>query len=374
MHRRNSIFMALALAAALTACGGPTAISKSEPDYFSTESSSDRVTDSSSEGVTAYNSDTAAEAVTYYSPSASDSIIYAATSEDAPQGFDPSTVPVWDGSTAYVTVNNNVPFFTAEQEETYDSYEHYSQLDALGRCGTAIACIGTDLMPTEERGEIGSVKPSGWHSIRYDFVDGKYLYNRCHLIGYQLTGENANPQNLITGTRNLNIAGMLPFENATADYLHSNENNHVMYRVTPYFTGDDLVADGVLMEGYSTEDNGALSFCVWCYNEQPGVTIDHMTGNAIANDGTPQYGYGESAAEKAAEDQHSASAAQYDSYTAQKETTYVLNTNTMKIHLPSCEVVQKMSGNNRQETTENYQTLLGEGYSPCGICHPENAQ
>lgn len=374
MHRKN-IFMALVLAAMVTACGiiqtAPVSGTVStEPDDFSTESVCPSV-DTAGEST---NAETTEEASAYYTPDASGSVIYAATSDDAPQGFDPETVPVWDGSAAYVTVNNNVPFFTDEQKTSYDSFEHYSQLDSLGRCGTAIACIGTDLMPTGDRGEIGSVKPSGWHSIRYDFVDGKYLYNRCHLIGFQLTGENANPLNLITGTRSLNIAGMLPFENTTADYLHSNGNNHVMYRVTPYFSGDDLVADGVLMEGYSTEDDGALSFCVWCYNEEPGVTIDHRTGDAAANDGTPQYGYGESDAEKAQEDQHSASAANYENYTAQEGTTYVLNTNTMKIHLPSCSAVQKMSGSNRQETTKDYNTLVGEGYSPCGICHPERAK
>ena len=150
---------------------------------------------------------------------------------------------------AYVAVNGNVPFFMPE-EITDESYEYYSELDELGRCGVTMACIGVDIMPTEDRGEIGSVKPTGWQSVKYDCVDGKYLYNRCHLIGFQLAGENANKKNLITGTRYLNIEGMLPFENLVADYVQETEN-HVMYRVTPLFDGDNLVAHGVLMEGWS---------------------------------------------------------------------------------------------------------------------------
>ena len=159
------------------------------------------------------------------------------------------------------------------------SYEFYSDLDELGRCGVTEACIGRDLMPTEDRGAIGQVKPSGWQLAKYDCVDGKYLYNRCHLIGYQLTAENANKQNLITGTRYLNVIGMLPFENMVADYVHET-NNHVLYRVTPIFDGSDLVARGVLMEAWSVEDEGdGVCFNVYCYNVQPGVEIDYATGD-----------------------------------------------------------------------------------------------
>lgn len=180
---------------------------------------------------------------------------------------------------AYVAVNDNTPFFLPE-EYTTESYEFYSDLDALGRCGVTMACIGVDIMPTEDRGDIGSVKPSGWHSVKYDIVDGKYLYNRCHLIGFQLAGENANQKNLITGTRYLNIEGMLPFENLVADYVQETEN-HVLYRVTPIFEGDNLVAHGVLMEGYSVEDEGeGICFCVYAYNAQPGITIDYATGES----------------------------------------------------------------------------------------------
>ena len=186
-------------------------------------------------------------------------------------------IPAYSGS-AYVAVNGNQPFFT-EEEYTAASYETYSPLDDLGRCGPAMANVGRDLMPTEERGAIGSVKPTGWQTAKYDFVDGKYLYNRCHLIGYQLTAENANKRNLITGTRYLNVTGMLPFENMVADYIKET-NNHVLYRVTPVFDGDDLVAKGVLMEAWSVEDGGeGVCVNVYCYNVQPGVAIDYATGD-----------------------------------------------------------------------------------------------
>ena len=180
---------------------------------------------------------------------------------------------------AYVAVNGNVPFFLPE-EITDESFEEYAELDALGRCGVTMACVGVDIMPTDDRGEIGSVKPTGWQSVKYDCVEGKYLYNRCHLIGFQLAGENANKRNLITGTRYLNIEGMLPFENLVADYVKETEN-HVLYRVTPLFDGANLVAHGVLMEGWSVEDEGeGVCFCVYAYNVQPGILIDSQTGES----------------------------------------------------------------------------------------------
>lgn len=183
---------------------------------------------------------------------------------------------------AWVEVNGNVPYFTDEDMSLAKTpCEYYSELDSLGRCGETFANVGVETMPTEKRGEIGMVKPTGWHTVRYDdLVDGKYLYNRCHLIGYQLAGENANVQNLITGTRYLNVVGMLPFENEVADYVHET-GNHVFYRVTPDFEGNNLVASGVLMEAKSVEDNGAgVQFCVYCYNIQPGVVIDYATGES----------------------------------------------------------------------------------------------
>lgn len=185
------------------------------------------------------------------------------------------------GSDAYAIINNNIPDFT-ESDMQSNVFEHYSDLDSLGRCGVAYSCVGTELMPTEKRGSIGNVKPSGWHSVKYDFIDGKYLYNRCHLIGYQLTAENANRKNLITGTRYLNVEGMLPFENMVADYIKETKN-HVLYRVTPIFDGNDLVCHGVKMEAKSIEDNGdGICFNVFVYNIQPGVHIDYATGDSYA--------------------------------------------------------------------------------------------
>ena len=198
--------------------------------------------------------------------------------------FDLSTIPEYQNS-PYVTLNNNVPNFT-ESDYTTEAFENYSELDSLGRCGVAFANICTEIMPTGERESIGNVKPSGWQNKKYnDIVDGNYLYNRCHLIGYQLAGENANEKNLITGTRYMNVEGMLPFENLVDDYIEENKNNHVLYRVTPIFEGSNLVASGVQIEAYSVEDNGqGVCFNVYVYNVQPGITIDYTTGNSeLAN-------------------------------------------------------------------------------------------
>ena len=186
-------------------------------------------------------------------------------------------IPAYEGY-AFVEINNNQPFFTDADKQRTDAFEDYSELDSLGRCGVAYANICKELQPTEPRGKIGMVKPSGWHTVKYDCVDGKYLYNRCHLIGYQLTAENANEKNLITGTRYLNVDGMLPFENLVADYVKETEN-HVLYRVTPVFEENNLVASGVLMEAESVEDKGiGVAYCVYVYNVQPGVVIDYATG------------------------------------------------------------------------------------------------
>ena len=202
--------------------------------------------------------------------------------EEAPPALDISQIPPYEGK-PYVILGNNVPNFTDAEFEASSSFETYSELDSLGRCGPAYANVGTDLMPTEKRGPIGQIKPSGWHTVRYDdIIDKKYLYNRCHLIGYQLTAENANPRNLITGTRYLNAEGMLPFENKAASYI-KHTGNHVLYRVTPIFEGNNLVASGVEMEALSVEDRGkGLRFHVFCYNVQPGIVIDYATGDSHA--------------------------------------------------------------------------------------------
>ncbi len=197
-------------------------------------------------------------------------------------------IPEYSGEPA-ISVNGNQPLFT-EEEITAASFEYYSPLDELGRCGVAIASVGQDLMPTEKRGSISSVKPTGWQTAKYDIVDGNQLYNRCHLIGFQLTGENANEKNLITGTRYLNVDGMLPFENLVAEYVKET-GNHVMYRVTPVFDGANLVADGLYMEGKSVEDKGeGVRFFVYVYNVQPGIGIDYETGESWLVTNTPKEG------------------------------------------------------------------------------------
>jgi len=198
------------------------------------------------------------------------------------ESYDIENLPEYDGN-SYVIVNDNIPYFK-EEEYTTTSFEKYSELDLLGRCGVASANISKDLMSTEKRGSIGMIKPSGWHTIKYDHIDGKYLYNRCHLIGYQLTGENANEKNLITCTRSMNTKGMLQFENMVTKYI-KDTGNHVLYRVTPVFEGNNLVATGVEMEAYSVEDNGkGIKFNVFVYNIEDGIIIDYKTGDSkLAN-------------------------------------------------------------------------------------------
>lgn len=191
-----------------------------------------------------------------------------------------AVLPRYSGA-PYAVINGNKPYFK-DYEIIKSAFEYYSKLDSLERCNVCQASAAAELMPTEKRGSISSVKPTGWINVKYDIVSGGYLYNRCHLIGYQLTGENANKRNLITGTRYLNVDAMLPFENMVADYVKTTKN-HVMYRVTPVFVKNNLVADGVLMEAYSVEDNGnGISFCVYCYNVQPGIVIDYGSGESRA--------------------------------------------------------------------------------------------
>lgn len=266
---------------------------------------------------------------------------------------DGSVVEHWNGNDPWVEINRNTPFFSDTDKTRTDAFETYSDLDDLGRCGTAYANICLEIMPTEERGEIGSVRPSGWHTIRYnDLIPGNYLYNRCHLIGFQLAGENANELNLITGTRYLNIDGMLDFENEIDDYVEET-GNHVLYRVTPIFHQDNLVCDGVLMEAHSVEDNGSgVSFCVFAYNSQPGIVIDYATGDSWRADGKNQ-----------SEVEEGISGEKHD---------YILNTNSGKFHLPDYENAASISEKNRLEITQTLQAMLDAGYSPCGNCHPEN--
>lgn len=281
--------------------------------------------------------------------------------------FSLSDVPAYSGK-AYISVNGNVPYFTAA-ELTTTSFETYSDLDTLGRCGVTYACIGQDLMPTKERGSIGMVKPTGWHTVRYDdLVDGKYLYNRCHLIGYQLTGENANTKNLITGTRYLNIEGMLPFENMVADYIQET-NNHVLYRVTPIFEGNKLLANGVLMEGYSVEDKGAgVSYCVFAYNVQPGIEIDYATGESKLADGAQQEELKTATVTPTPSPEPEKQEPVTGSEASQAD--YILNTNTKKFHYPTCSSVNDMKEKNKQEFFGTRDEAISNGYSPCGRCKP----
>lgn len=257
-------------------------------------------------------------------------------------------VPAYSGS-PYVELDGNQPGFSLE-ERTTDSFETYSTLDALGRCGPAYACIGQDLMPTEDRESISSVRPTGWVQAEYDFVEGGSLYNRCHLIGFQLTGENANEENLITGTRYMNVEGMLPFENMVADYIKET-GNHVLYRAAPIFEGENLVASGVVMEAFSVEDEGeGVCFHVYVYNVQPGVEIDYATGESWETGDSAS-----SALESQAEEQ---------------ETDYVLNTSSKKFHRLDCSSVDSMSEKNRQEYHGTREELIAQGYEPCGSCNP----
>lgn len=284
---------------------------------------------------------------------------YLAPASDAP-AVSLEDVPAYSG-TPYVELDGNVPAFT-DEELTTTAFESYSPLDALGRCSTAYACVGLETMPTEDRGSIGQVKPSGWQTVKYDCVDGKYLYNRCHLIGYQLTGENANEENLITGTRYLNVDGMLHFEDTVADYVQET-GNHVLYRVTPIFQGNELVARGVQMEALSVEDEGqGVSFNVYVYNVQPGVVIDYATGESQPGDPTAA----QTPDEDAQPTEEDAAAESGDTVSF----TYTLNTKTKKFHDPGCSGAASISPDNRDSFTGDRQTLLDQGYTPCGQCQP----
>ena len=340
-----------------------------------------------------------------------------------------NNLPAYSGE-AYVELNDNVPSFS-KKGMTSKAFEKYIELDDLGRCGAAYANVCTETMPTEERGNIGMIKPSGWQTVKYDNVDGKYLYNRCHLIGYQLTAENANEKNLITGTRYLNIEGMLPFENMVADYIDETDN-HVLYRVTPIFKGDNLLASGVQMEAYSVEDKGkGVSFNVYCYNVQPGIEINYSDGTSRLADGTvasitlnySKYALTvgqsktlvastspESAAKNVtwySSNNKVATVSKNGKVTAVKagtatitaktanglkatckvtvkaksdttianntssgNVTYVLNTNTKKFHLPSCSSVKDMNDKNKKEVSCSRDEVIDMGYVPCKRCEP----
>ena len=264
-----------------------------------------------------------------------------AISVSQPPYIDLNTIPAWDGQPCFV-IDDNTPGFT-ELDLTTDAFERYSALDILGRCGSAYACVSEALLADEDRGSLASITPSGWVNRQYDFIDGKYLYNRCHLLGFQLTGNSASKRNLITGTRYLNIQGMLPFENQVADHV-KDHSHHVLYRVTPLFRENDLVCRGVQMEAYCVEcgNDDPFMFHVFCYNVQPGVLIDYETGESSFSE------IGLNSEKK----------------------TYVLNTSSKKFHDPDCGNAANISDKNRDKVKITREELIYRGYEPCGVCKP----
>lgn len=256
------------------------------------------------------------------------------------------TIPSYQGN-PYVEVDNNVPDFDDSLKKS-EVYTDFQSLDSKGRCQSVLAEVGMESMPTEKRGSIGMIRPSGWHLVKYESVDGKYLYNRCHLIGYQLCGVNKDRRNLITGTRYFNVEGMLPFENQVADFIESTEY-HVLYRATPIFEGDNLLASGVELEAESVEDDGSgLSFHVFCFNVQPGITIDYSNGNSweeVSQEVTREI-------------------------PQNQEADYILNTNSDIFHYPTCKSVSMMSEHNKEYYTGSREDLIQRGFRPCKNCSP----
>lgn len=261
--------------------------------------------------------------------------------EQTDSGITLAQIPEYDGAPVIV-LNGNLPLFD-EDDLSASAFESYSNLDGLGRCTEAMACISKELMPKSDRESISEVRPTGWQSVRYDFIDGESLYNRCHLIAFQLTGENANERNLITGTRHMNAEGMLPYEEMVGNYVRST-GNRVLYRVTPMFEGNDLVAKGVRMEAWSVEDNGAgICFHVFCYNVQPGIEIDYASGD------------------------------NWEVFfsCSHPDVDLVLNTSSLKYHLPSCDGARDMNRKNRKTITCCPEEAEAKGYSPCSSCNPD---
>ena len=313
--------------------------------------------DSTTSAASAYPADPAASAAS------------AAPSTAANRAYDInvdiSDVPAYAGKPS-VEINGNRPFFTDDDLET-GPFETYSELDELGRCGQAFALVGNETMPRTKRRSIGMIKPSGWQLSEYEWVEGRHLFNRCHLIAFSLAGENDNPQNLITGTRTMNALGMLPFEEETVAYIDQT-GNHVLYRVTPMFDDDNLVASGVLMEAKSVEDSGVgIQFCVWCYNVEPGVVIDYATGDNRAGDPLTER-YADSAATPNAD---SAATPNADAKAADGQAhAYVLNVNTHRFHRPDCPSVAAIKEKNKRETEATKSELIDQGFKPCGVCNP----
>ena len=376
MKKLQTGILTLILSIALSACGqlpAPNSVDSSSAISYETESQEAKTLENSSETVPL--------------PSSQETFQVQPKENVEPDNltseitFSIDDVASYSGQ-PYVAANNNVPYFP-ESELTTESFEIYSDLDNLGRCGVAYANICIDIMPTEEREEIGQIKPSGWHTVKHNgIIDGNYLYNRCHLIAYQLAGENANEKNLITGTRYLNTEGMLPFENMVADYVKET-GNHVLYRVTPIFEGENLVASGVLMEAESVEDKGEdIQFCVYVYNVQPGIAIDYLTGeSSLVKDSPvtqteeapkPQIQEETQTVPQTAPEANAPSDVETPQVTESEPqgTAYILNTNTKKFHYPSCSSVNQMKDKNKQAYTGNREDVISQGYAPCKRCNP----
>lgn len=304
-------------------------------------------------------------------------------------------IPAYNGALC-IDINHGEPGFTA-QDEARGTFMQFSELDFEGRCGTAFARIGPDTISNEKRGDISQVHPSGWVQRKYSFVDDGMLYNRSHLIAHQLCGENANEKNLITGTRTFNAVGMLYYEELVGDYVRST-GNHVLYRVTPLFAANDLVARGVQMEAKSVEDNGeAVQFNVFVYNVEPGVAIDYVTGESRESSETPQVtskgsatittaaaaradkaaagrsagsGSGTGSSGSNAGDGHGTGSNSSNNQGTSEQQDYILNVKNKKFHKPDCSAASDISSANKQDFTGTRDQLIAKGYSPCGICKP----
>ena len=305
---------------------------------------------------TAVTSETVTDAVS--APAATTAITSSAADESRTEYE--FSIPEYTGSET-VELNGGRPCFSVE-DMTAEERIVFSGLDELGRCGATFCCVGKGLLPAEERGAIGMVKPAGWHTVKYRNVDGKYLYNRCHLIAFELCGVNADERNLITGTRWLNIEGMLPTENRIRSFAEKT-GIHVLYRVTPRYEGDELLARGVEMEALSLEDGGkGICLHQFCFNVQPGIVIDWLTGESYPLD--PEDANVEEDSSLAAEDSSSTP------YIPPEGVTYILNINSHRFHRPDCKGVQDMKPKNRKEYTGTREVLTELGYKPCGTCKP----
>ena len=323
----------------------------------------------------AYEQASTAKIETAAMPSQETSIVSPDTEDK--EEFTLAMVPEYSGN-AYADINDDIPFFS-EDELTAETFQEYWPLDELGRCSGAFACIGPESLPTEPRENISMIEPTGWHSVQYEGIDRGYLYNRCHLIGYQLTGQSANEKNLITGTRYMNVEGMLPFENSVEMYVEGT-GNHVLYRVRPYYQGDDLVAAGVLMEAKSIEDP-LVQFCAFCYNVQPGIEIDYATGDSRVKETASSDEILPIVVDPPSEESKSITRSSENGSITEieekdtpseepEEITYILNTNTKKFHQPYCSSVQDIKDKNKRETTQSREEIISQGYQPCKRCNP----